>query len=66
MPVRCRPGIHRDEKTIALRFEQVGIGERARRDHAEHLALDGPLLVAGSPICSQIATESPSFMSFAR
>ena len=26
----------------------------------------GPLLVAGSPICSQIATDSPSFISFAR
>ena len=26
----------------------------------------GPLLVAGSPICSQIATLSPSFTSFAR
>ena len=26
----------------------------------------GPLLVAGSPICSQIATDSPSFTSFAR
>ena len=26
----------------------------------------GPLLVAGSPICSQIATDSPSFTSLAR
>ncbi|MNT57500.1 hypothetical protein D3C72_1948710 [compost metagenome] len=26
----------------------------------------GPLLVAGSPICSQIATDSPSFTSRAR
>ena len=26
----------------------------------------GPLLVAGSPICSQIATDSPSFISLAR
>ncbi len=26
----------------------------------------GPLEVAGSPICSQIATDSPSFTSFAR
>ncbi len=26
----------------------------------------GPLLVAGSPICSQIATGSPSFTSLAR
>ena len=26
----------------------------------------GPLAVAGSPICSQIATDSPSFTSFAR
>ncbi|MNF72910.1 hypothetical protein D3C84_549000 [compost metagenome] len=26
----------------------------------------GPLLVAGSPTCSQITTDSPSFTSFAR
>ena len=26
----------------------------------------GPLLVAGSPICSQIATDSPSEMSLAK
>jgi len=26
----------------------------------------GPLLVAGSPICSQITTDSPSFTSRAR
>ena len=26
----------------------------------------GPLAVAGSPICSQIAADSPSFTSFAR
>jgi hypothetical protein len=26
----------------------------------------GPLEVAGSPICSQIATDSPAFTSFAR
>jgi hypothetical protein len=26
----------------------------------------GPLLVAGSPICSQMTTDSPSLTSFAR
>ena len=43
MPVRCRARIHRDEQAVALRLEQIGIGHRARRDDAQHLALDRPL-----------------------
>ena len=43
----CDPGpvparIHGDEQAVALGLEQVGIGDRARRDDAQHLALDRP------------------------
>ena len=40
-PVPAR--IHGDEQAVALGVEQVGIGHRARRDDAQHLALHRPL-----------------------
>jgi hypothetical protein len=42
------------------------VGQRAGGDHAHHLALHRAFGVAGSPTCSQMATDSPSLMSRAR
>ncbi len=39
--------IERDEQAVALRVEQIGIGHGARRDDAQHFALDGTLARRG-------------------
>ena len=59
--------VQREQQAFAPFFEQGLVGQRAGRDHAPTtLRSTGPLLVAGSPICSQIATDSPRRTSFAR
>ena len=44
-PVAAR--IDGDEQRVALRVEQIGVGHRARGDHAQHLALDRTLARRG-------------------
>ena len=66
MPVRCRPGFtatSRLSRLASSRSASVTVPGVTTRST---LRSTGPLLVAGSPICSQIATDSPSFISFAR
>jgi hypothetical protein len=55
-----------DEQGVALRFQRSASVTVPGVTTRSTLRSTGPLLVAGSPICSQIATDSPSFMSFAR
>ena len=66
MPVRWRPGFaatSRLSRLASSRLASVTVPGVITRST---LRSTGPLLVAGSPICSQIATDSPTFISFAR
>jgi hypothetical protein len=56
----------RQQQAVVALVEQVGVGQRAGRDDACHRTFYRPLASAGSPICSQIATETPSLTSLAR
>jgi len=49
----------RREQRVAARLEQRVVGDRAGRHHRTTCRSTGPLDFAGSPICSQIATDSP-------
>ena len=65
-PARRACGLNRKQQVVALFLEQRRVRERAGRHDARDLALDRAFRLCGSPICSQIATDSPSFTSFAR
>jgi hypothetical protein len=64
--VLARALVHGQQEGLGLVVEQLGVGQRAGRDHPHHLALDRALAVATSPTCSQMATDSPSLISRAR
>ncbi len=47
MPVRCRPGLTATSRLSRLASSRSAVGHRARRDHAQHLALDRSLARRG-------------------
>ena len=57
---------HGQQQVVHPVVQQRLVGEGARCDHPHHLAFDRALLVAGSPVCSAIATETPALTSRAR
>ena len=56
----------RGDQVVAALVEQRFVADRAGVIIRTTWRSTGPLLVAGSPICSQITTDSPSLTSLAR